>query len=134
MAALLKVFESLVPDPKNAKDPNAHQTAAFLHVRTPIQAFFGPTTLRADTLYWFPLCLCMESKETGTAYQYIRLKFARSGVQLRHGVWFNRGALQVKRSRESLIIKAPGNKEINDPRRRKPVGIPGGFLMHSSSL
>ncbi len=116
----LKVFKSVVPDPKTAKDPNdPTKSQAFYTDKFPVQSFlwgdygaFPGTTyrFRIRPMYGEPGALTTDPKDE------IRLEVMTEkewGAGETHGVWFNRGAIASQKFSEEFGNQAP--KNINDP-------------------
>src|SRR5688572_19378508 len=91
-----KVFKSIVPDPKNARDPHdPTKPARFSTWEHPIQSFlWGDYTAAPGTLYKFTVVPMYGQPgalqpQPGLAFEIRTEKELDRG----HGVWFNRGAI-----------------------------------------
>jgi phosphatidylserine/phosphatidylglycerophosphate/cardiolipin synthase-like enzyme len=118
-----KVFQSVVPDPKNARDPDdpdnprRYYTDAF-----PIQSFlWGDYAVEPDTLYRFRV-MPMYGKPGALAtspadeikFEIRTEKEWYDGAV--HGVWFNRGAIASQYFAEEFGNAPPENlDDPNDP-------------------
>jgi phosphatidylserine/phosphatidylglycerophosphate/cardiolipin synthase-like enzyme len=128
-----KVFKSVVPDPKNAHDPNdPSKPAAFYTDKFPVQSFlwgdyaaFPGTTYRFRILPMFgsPGALTTDPKDE------IRLEIKTEKEWEpgeTHGVWFNRGAIAGQKFSEEFGNKPPQN--INDPKDPTVAWLSRGLL------
>jgi phosphatidylserine/phosphatidylglycerophosphate/cardiolipin synthase-like enzyme len=116
----LKVFKSLVPDPKNAHDPNdPSKPLAFYTDKFPVQSFlWGDYAASPGTHYRFlvqpmygkPGALTTDPNDE-IAFEITTEREWGDGDT--HGVWFNRGAIASQKFAEEFGNKAPQN--INDP-------------------
>ena len=115
-----KVFKSVVPDPKNAHDPNSPtKPAAFYTDKFPVQSFlWGDYAAAPGTKYRFrilpmfgaPGALTTDPKDE------IRLEITTEKEWEpgeTHGVWFNRGAIAGQKFAEEFGNKPP--QDINNP-------------------
>src|SRR5262245_46140685 len=114
----VKVFESIVPDPKNAKGPDG-KPARFYTDTFPVQSFlWGDYSASPGTKYKFSI-LPMYGKPgtlTTDARDQIDIEVSTEKEWEPgevHGVWFNRGAIAGQKFAEEFGNKAPAN--INDP-------------------
>jgi len=129
-----KVFKSVVPDPKNARDPNdPTKPQAFYTDKFPVQSFlWGDYAASPGTTYRFsirpmfgnPGALTTDPKDE------IRLEVTtekewEKGVTT-HGVWFNRGAIASQKFAEEFGNRPPGN--INDPKDPTVMWLSRGLL------
>lgn len=127
----LKVFKSIVPDPKNAKDPqDPTQPARFSTWEHPIQSFlWGDYTAEAGTRYKFTI-VPMYGKP-GALEPKPALTFeirTEKELDQGHGVWFNRGAIASQAFAEKFQNKAPTDDEANDPKNPETVWLSRGLL------
>jgi phosphatidylserine/phosphatidylglycerophosphate/cardiolipin synthase-like enzyme len=129
----LKVFPSIVPDPKNTLDPtDPKKHKAFYTNEFPVQSFLwgdyaaSPGTkyrLNIMPMYGKPGALTTDKKdeididiETETEW--------KPGET--HGVWFNRGAIAGQKFAEEFGNKPPQN--INDPKDPTVAWLSRGLL------
>jgi phosphatidylserine/phosphatidylglycerophosphate/cardiolipin synthase-like enzyme len=126
-----KVFKSLVPDPKNAHDPNnPTRPQPFYTDRFPIQSFlWSDYAASPDTSYRFRILpmygqpgALTTSPQDEIALE-IRTEPEFDGAQ---GVWFNRGAIASQKFAEQFGNKAPAN--INDPADAEVAWLSRGLL------
>jgi phosphatidylserine/phosphatidylglycerophosphate/cardiolipin synthase-like enzyme len=126
-----KVFKSIVPDPKNARDPrDPSKPRRFYTNEFPIQSFlWGDYGALPDTLYHFrivpmygkPGDLSSEPKDE----IHVEIRTEKEFDQ-NHGVWFNRGAIASQTFSEEFGNAAP--KNINDPKDPEVVWLSRGLL------
>ena len=122
-----KVFKSIVPDPKNAHDPNnPSKPAAFYTDKFPVQSFCGAITrprrapnyrFRILPMFGAPGALTTDPKDE------IRLEITTEKEWEpgeTHGVWFNRGAIAGQKFAEEFGNKPP--QDINNPDDRRSNG------------
>lgn len=115
-----KVFKSVVPDPKNAHDPNnPTKPRAFYTDEFPIQSFlWGDYAVSPGTIYHFrilpmygkPGALTTDPKDE-IRFDITTEKEWEPGET--HGIWFNRGAIASQKFAEEFGNHPP--KDINDP-------------------
>lgn len=127
----LKVFKSIVPDPKNAKDPkDPGKPARFSTWEHPVQSFlWGDYTADPDTLYKFSI-VPMYGKP-GALKPAPALDFeirTEKEVDQGHGVWFNRGAIASQAFADKFQNKAPTDEEANDPKNPETAWLSRGLL------
>lgn len=113
-----KVFKSIVPDPKNARDPaDATKPRRFYTNDFPIQSFLWGdyaadpgTSYRLSILpmYGKPGHLVSDPKDEVNVEIRTEKEFDAG-----HGVWFNRGAIASQKFAEEFGNRPPQN--INDP-------------------
>jgi len=128
-----KVFKSIVPDPKNALDPNDPKKRQRFDTKDfPIQSFlWGDYGAAPDTAYRFRI-LPMYGKPgalTSDPQDELRLEIKtekewEEGAS--HGVWFNRGAIASQKFAEEFGNAAP--KNIDDPTDPEVVWLSRGLL------
>jgi phosphatidylserine/phosphatidylglycerophosphate/cardiolipin synthase-like enzyme len=128
-----KVFKSVVPDPKNAHDPNdPAKPQAFYTDKFPVQSFlwsdyaaYPGTTYRFRILpmYGTPGSLTNDPDDT-IEFEIVTEKEWDSGET--HGVWFNRGAIASQKFAEEFGNQPP--KNINDPKDPTVVWLSRGLL------
>jgi len=129
----LKVFESIVPDPKNAKDPDhPDKPARFYTDQFPVQSFlWGDYAAAPGTKYRFsiqpmygkPGALTTDPKDQIDVEVSTEKEWGPGEV---HGVWFNRGAIAGQKFAEEFGNKAPTN--INDPNDEEVKWLSRGLL------
>jgi phosphatidylserine/phosphatidylglycerophosphate/cardiolipin synthase-like enzyme len=114
----LKVFKSVVPNPKEAIDRRTGKQKRFSTWEHPIQSFlWGDYTATPDTLYDFTV-VPMYGKpgalepQPGVKFEIRTEKEFDKG----HGVWFNRGAIASQAFAREFENKPPSNPDNpNDP-------------------
>ena len=129
----LKVFKSIVPDPKNAKDPaNPTRQKPFYTNEFPIQSFlWGDYAASPATAYRFRI-LPMYGKPgalTSNAQDEVKVEITTEkewDAAERHGIWFNRGAIASQKFAEEFGNKPP--HDINDPKDKTVVWLSRGLL------
>jgi phosphatidylserine/phosphatidylglycerophosphate/cardiolipin synthase-like enzyme len=115
-----KVFKSVVPDPKNAHDPNdPGKPQAFYTDKFPVQSFlWGDYAASPGTRYHF-VVQPMYGKpgalttDPGDAIEFDITTEQEWSEGETHGVWFNRGAIASQKFAEEFGNKPPQN--IDDP-------------------
>jgi len=128
-----KVFKSVVPDPKNARDPNdPTKPRRFYANEFPIQSFlWGDYAASPGTTYRFRI-LPMYGKPgalTSDPKDEIKLEIQTEKEWeegLGHGIWFNRGAIASQKFAEEFGNAPP--KNINDPKDPTVVWLSRGLL------
>jgi phosphatidylserine/phosphatidylglycerophosphate/cardiolipin synthase-like enzyme len=128
-----KVFESVVPDPKNAHDPkDPRKPRRFYTNEFPVQSFlWGDYAATPDTTYRFRI-LPMYGKPgalTSDPKDEIKLEIRTEkewDPALGHGIWFNRGAIASQKFAEEFGNHPP--KNINDPKDPTVVWLSRGLL------
>lgn len=128
-----KVFKSVVPDPKNAHDPNdPSKPAAFYTDKFPVQSFlwgdyaaFPGTTyrFRIQPMFGTPGALTTDPNDE------IKVEIATEkewDASTKHGVWFNRGAIASQKFAEEFGNKPP--QDINDPKDPAVQWLSRGLL------
>jgi phosphatidylserine/phosphatidylglycerophosphate/cardiolipin synthase-like enzyme len=128
-----KVFKSIVPDPKNAHDPNdATKPQAFYTDKFPVQSFlWGDYAASPGTSYRFrvlpmfgtPGALTTDPKDE-IKLEITTEKEWEPGET--HGVWFNRGAIASQKFSEEFGNQPPQN--INDPENKEVQWLSRGLL------
>ena len=115
-----KVFKSVVPDPKNAHDPNnPTKPAAFYTDKFPVQSFlWGDYAAAPGTKYRFRILPMFGAPGALTTdpEDEIRLEISTEKEWEpgeTHGVWFNRGAIAGQKFAEEFGNKPP--QDINNP-------------------
>jgi len=119
----LKVFKSIVPDPKNQKkrfDTSKHPVQSFL---------WGDYTASPDTLYRFTVVPMYGQPGAlkpapGLTFEVRTEKELDQG----HGVWFNRGAIASQAFAREFENKAPTDDEANDPKHKETAWLSRGLL------
>src|SRR5262249_32539882 len=114
----LKVFESIVPDPKNARDPNdPTKPARFSTKDHPIQSFlWSDYRAQPDTRYRFTVVPMYG--QPGALQPQPGLSFdirTEKSIDGGHGVWFNLGAIASQAFAREFGNTAPTEQEANDP-------------------
>ena len=128
-----KVFRSIVPDPKNARNPDdPTKPQAFYTDRFPVQSFlWGDYSASPGTTYRFrilPRFGNPAALETDPSDE-IRLEVTTEQeweTGQTHGVWFNRGAIASQKFSEEFGNKPPQN--INDPKDPTVTWLSRGLL------
>jgi phosphatidylserine/phosphatidylglycerophosphate/cardiolipin synthase-like enzyme len=128
-----KVFQSVVPDPKNAHDPtDPRKSRRFYTNEFPVQSFlWSDYAATPDTTYRFRI-LPMYGKPgalTSDPKDEIKLEIRTEkewAPELGHGIWFNRGAIAGQKFAEEFGNKPPQN--INDPKDPTVVWLSRGLL------
>ncbi len=128
-----KVFKSIVPDPKNAHDPNdATKPQAFYTDKFPVQSFlWGDYAASPGTTYRFrvlpmfgdPGALTSDPKDE-IKLEITTEKEWEAGET--HGVWFNRGAIASQKFAEEFGNQPP--KNIDDPNEPTVAWLSRGLL------
>jgi phosphatidylserine/phosphatidylglycerophosphate/cardiolipin synthase-like enzyme len=128
-----KVFKSIVPDPKNARDPkNPTKPPAYYTDKFPVQSFLWSdyaaspgTTYRFRILPMFgkPGALTTDPKDE-INIEITTEKEWEDGET--HGVWFNRGAIASQKFSEEFGNHPP--KNINDPKDPEVIWLSRGLL------
>lgn len=124
-----KVFRSIEPDPKNARDPDDPQKRKRFYTSDhPIQSFlWGDYAARPDTEYVFtilPMYGRPGALEPGGEIDFtIRTE---KEFDQGHGVWFNRGAIAGQKFAEEFGNKPPG--DIENPKDREVQWLSRGLL------
>jgi len=128
-----KVFRSILPDPKNARDPNdPSRSQAFYTDRFPVQSFLWSdysaspgTTYRFRILPRFGDPAALETNPTDVIQLEVTTEQEWEPGQV-HGVWFNRGAIASQKFSEEFGNKPPQN--INDPKDPTVAWLSRGLL------
>lgn len=128
-----KVFKSVIPDPKNAHDPdNATKPARFYTDKFPVQSFlWGDYAASPGTTYRFHIqpmygdagALTTDPKDE-LELEITTEKEWEDGET--HGVWFNRGAIASQKFAEEFGNTRPEN--INDPKDPRVAWLSRGLL------
>ena len=128
-----KVFRSIIPDPKNARDPNdPSKPQAFYTDRFPVQSFlWGDYSASPGTTYRFRILPRFGDLAalTTNPTDEIRLEVTTEqewGPGQTHGVWFNRGAIASQKFSEEFGNKPPQN--INNPTDPTVTWLSRGLL------
>ncbi len=125
----LKVFKSIVPNPKEARDPNdPTKPMRFSSWEHPIQSFlWSDYTAEPNTSYKFTI-VPMYGKPgalkpaPGLSFEIRTEKEFDQG----HGIWFNRGAIASQAFAQEFSNKAP--KDPNDPNDPETKWLSRGLL------
>jgi hypothetical protein len=119
-----KVFKSIVPDPKNAHDPNdPTKPQAFYTDKFPVQSFlWGDYGASPGTSYRFRILPMFGTPGALTTDPKDEIKLEITTEKEwepgeTHGVWFNRGAIASQKFSEEFGNKPPQN--INDPENKE---------------
>ncbi len=128
-----KVFQSVVPDPKNAHDPaDPTKPARYYTNIFPIQSFlWGDYAASPGTKYRFviepmygkPGALTTDPKDAITFEITTEEEWPEGAT---HGVWFNRGAIASQKFAEEFGNKPPEN--IDDPGDKTVQWLSRGLL------
>lgn len=124
-----KVFKSIVPDPKNAKDPHdPTKPRRFDTSEFPIQSFlWSDYTAEPDTLYKFtivPMHGAPGALEPQPGLE-INIRTEKEFDQ-GHGVWFNQGAIASQVFARTFKNEAP--KDPDDPTDPETQWLSRGLL------
>ena len=106
----LKVFKSIVPDPKNERDPSdPTQPKRFSTLEHPIQSFlWSDYTARPNTPYKFTIVPMYGRPGALQPEKEIVLEVrTEKEFDQNHGVWFNRGAIASQAFAREFTNKAP---------------------------
>lgn len=128
-----KVFKSVIPDPKNARDPkDPTKPQAFYTDRFPVQSFLwgdyaaAPGTkyrLRIMPMFGKPGALTTDPKDQ----IQIEIETEKEwGPAETHGVWFNRGAIASQKFAEEFGNQPP--QDVNNPSDRTVKWLSRGLL------
>lgn len=130
----LKVFKSVVPDPKNTHDPHdPQQPQPFYTNEFPVQSFLwgdyaaSPGTkyrLRILPMYGKPGALTTDKKDEIAID--IETEMEWKAGETTHGVWFNRGAIASQKFAQEFGNKPP--KNINNPKDPTVAWLSRGLL------
>lgn len=120
----LKVFRSIVPDPKSAKDPaDPAKPRRFSTHEHPIQSFlWSDYTAQPHTKYKFTVAPMYGAP--GALQPAPGLEFeitTEKELDRGHGIWFNRGAIASQafaREFDNVGPEPRGNPDPNDPRTK----------------
>ncbi|HEX6534015.1 MAG TPA: phospholipase D-like domain-containing protein [Gemmatimonadaceae bacterium] len=126
-----KVFKSIEPDPKNARDPHdPTQPKRFYTNEHPVQSFlWGDYGAEPNTTYRFRIYPmygapgALEPERPVSFEITTEKELPRSGE---HGVWFNRGAIASQYFAEEFGNSAPEN--IDDPADPRVRWLSRGLL------
>jgi len=124
-----KVFRSVEPDPKNARDPRyPDQRKRFYTSHHPVQSFlWGDYGAEPGTEYTYTV-VPMYGKP-GALHPSEEIKFTirtEKEFDQGHGVWFNRGAIASQKFAEEFGNDPP--QDINDPKDPEVVWLSRGLL------
>ncbi|MCX5841104.1 MAG: phospholipase D-like domain-containing protein [Deltaproteobacteria bacterium] len=125
----LKVFRSVVPDPKNERDPrDPNKPKRFDTSEHPIQSFlWGDYTAVPDTLYKFTIVPMFG--RPGALQPQPGLEFeirTEKEFDQSHGIWFNRGAIASQAFEREFENKAPPDPD--NPNSPETVWLSRGLL------
>lgn len=127
----LKVFKSVVPDPRHAMDPrDPTKPMRFSTWEHPVQSFlWGDYTALPDTLYRFSV-VPMKGRPGALKPQPALTFEIRTEKELAqgHGVWFNRGAIASQAFAREFENRAPTDEEANDPKNPETAWLSRGLL------
>ena len=128
-----KVFRSIMPDPKNARDPNdPSKPQAFYTDRFPVQSFlWGDYSASPGTTYRFRILPRFGDPAALTTNPTDEIRLEVTTEQewepgQTHGVWFNRGAIASQKFSEEFGNKPPQN--INNPTDPTVAWLSRGLL------
>lgn len=128
-----KVFRSVVPDPKNARDPaNPRRRRVFRTDEFPIQSFlWGDYAAAPGTTYRFRILPMFGEPGALTTDPEDEITFEIAtekewDANQTHGVWFNRGAIASQKFAEEFGNQPP--KNINNPKDPTVVWLSRGLL------
>jgi phosphatidylserine/phosphatidylglycerophosphate/cardiolipin synthase-like enzyme len=124
-----KVFRSVEPDPRNARDPQNPGTAKRFYTSDhPVQSFlWGDYSAQPDTQYAFTI-LPMYGKPGGLVHGDEITFTIRTEKEFDqdHGVWFNRGAIASQKFAEEFGNRPP--EDIENPDDREVAWLSRGLL------
>jgi len=124
-----KVFRSLEPDPKNARDPQDPEKPKRFYTKDhPVQSFlWGDYSAQPDTAYDFTVIPMYGRPGALQPGQEIKLRIrTEKEFDQGHGVWFNRGAIASQKFAEEFGNKPPQN--IDDPKDPEVAWLSRGLL------
>src|SRR5262245_51282125 len=126
-----KVFKSIVPNPKEERDPDdTSQPRRFYTNEHTIQNFlWDDYTAQPDTRYKFTVVPMYG--QPGALEPEAELEFevpTEKEFDQGHGVWFNRGAIASQAFAREFKNKAPTDQEINDPNNDEVKWLSRGLL------
>lgn len=129
----LKVFKSVVPDPKKVLNPDdAKRTPKLTTDKFPVQSFlWGDYAAKPGVRYRFLVQPMYGTPGKLTTDHKDELAFEISTEEewpagARHGVWFNRGAIASQKFAERFGNQPP--KDINNPADKEVVWLSRGLL------
>jgi phosphatidylserine/phosphatidylglycerophosphate/cardiolipin synthase-like enzyme len=128
-----KVFKSIVPDPKNARDPaDPNKPRAFYTDKFPVQSFLwgdyaalpGKTyRFRILPMFGKPGALTTDPKDEIKLEITTEKEWSKGET---HGVWFNRGAIASQKFAEEFGNRPP--EDINNPKDPAVMWLSRGLL------
>lgn len=126
-----KVFKSIVPDPKTARDPEDPSKPMRFSTRDhPIQSFlWGDYSAQPDTLYRFTIVPMYGVP--GALDPKPGLKFeirTEKELDRGHGIWFNRGAIASQAFAAEFGNRAPTEAQANNPKAKETAWLSRGLL------
>jgi phosphatidylserine/phosphatidylglycerophosphate/cardiolipin synthase-like enzyme len=124
-----KVFKSVEPDPKNAKDPtDPTKPRRFYTSDHPVQSFlWGDYAASPDTLYRFKVVPMYGQPGALEAQPAIEFEIrTEKELDRGHGVWFNRGAIASQAFADQFKNEVP--KDMNDPADPEVAWLSRGLL------
>ncbi|NTU55602.1 MAG: hypothetical protein HGA79_05075 [Anaerolineales bacterium] len=128
-----KVFKSVVPDPKNARDPkDPTRHMVFYTDKFPVQSFlWGDYAASPGTTYRFRILPRFGTPGKLTTDPKDEIKFEITTEKEweageTHGVWFNRGAIASQKFSEEFGNRPP--KNINNPKDPAVKWLSRGLL------
>jgi phosphatidylserine/phosphatidylglycerophosphate/cardiolipin synthase-like enzyme len=127
----LKVFGSIVPDPKNARDPaDSDKPMRFSTREHPIQSFlWGDYTAQPATRYRFTVVPMYGAPGALEPRGELVLEVTtEKEFDQGHGVWFNRGAIASQAFAREFGNTAPTEAQANDPQFRQTAWLSRGLL------
>jgi len=129
----LKVFPSVVPDPKHATDPaDPTRQRAFYTNEFPVQSFlWGDYGADPGARYRFRVLPMYGAAGALTTDPADEIAFEITAEEewspnAKHGVWFNRGAIASQKFAEEFKNEPPGN--IDDPKDETVAWLSRGLL------
>lgn len=127
----LKVFRSVVPDPRDARDPeHPDRPARFTTEDHPIQGFlWSDYTAEPDTEYTFTVYPMYGAPGALKKAPGLRLKVrTEKEFDGETGIWFNRGAIASQAFSREFGNVGPSPKENPDPADLRTVWLSRGLL------
>ena len=124
-----KVFKSVEPDPKNAKDPaDPTKPRRFYTSDHPVQSFlWGDYAASPDTLYRFKVVPMYGQPGALEAQPAIEFELrTEKELDRGHGIWFNRGAIASQAFADQFKNEVP--KDMNDPADPEVAWLSRGLL------
>lgn len=126
-----KVFKSLVPNPKEARDPqDPSKPMRFSTLDHPVQSFlWGDYTATPNTRYKFSIVPMYGKPGKLKPAPAIELEFRTEKEFAKgHGVWFNRGAIASQAFSREFGNTSPEPRDNPDPKDERTIWLSRGLL------